>query len=268
MSPAQKTRILFHPGFHKTGTTSLQDYMYRHAAALSDYCSVYIHLGQADARASGYGHKALPWRLWAYRRALRTFLAGIPDARVLFFSRESFCGVMPGRRDLRGRLIQRYVPTARTLCGIALAEFRARFGPDTQIEMLFTIRDQEPWLRSVYGQALLVHRTVQDYGAWRSRFTEAMDLEDQAREIMYHFPGVAMHIRRLEDYGNHHAGIASCALELLGIPEDIVMNLPPAQRMNTRRSQELEAQFLEINRSGLSFSAALAAKQKLLTAER
>lgn len=261
----QSPHIVFHPGFHKTGTTSLQKYIDAHQAALQPYFTPYIHMGQAGPLARHYGHKQLPWRLWTFRRELRRFLKTIPADGTILLSRETFCGVMPGHHGIGGKLITNYQAAAKPLCTVTLQELRRRFGPGLDLTFLFTTRDRGPWLRSVYGHLLRSYRVTQDFDDWSAQFDAETSLADEARQIASHFPGHSVEIRALEEYGGHQCGMAACVLELLGVPDEVIDALPPARRENAGKPADVAAELLKLNRSSLGRGALLKEKERLLS---
>ena len=256
MSPP---RILVHAGFYKTGTTSLQGFLSENRAALAPWFTYY---GQgefhgAGAKAREYTQTPLPGGLKAFRLALRGFLAAVPDGTDLVLSRENFTGAMPGHRDWLGRPITGF-PCAKPLLRDLKKELFRRFGPGTQVELLFTARAREAWLRSVHGHLLRSIRLEEDFDSFSHHFNRLGALEEEARRLD------ADHIARIEDYADQPAGPAKAVLDLMGVPEEVQAELHPARRRNVGQSRELKAEFLRLNRSDLSKPDLKAAKAALL----
>lgn len=264
------TRVIVHPGFHKTGTSSLQSYLGQNRAALAPYVAFYGKAAflQAGSAARIYGQKPYPWRLRAFRGALDRFLTSIPDAPVIVLSRETFSGAMPGHKRLFGRMVKDYqgvaVPLGRQIC----AALQARFGPDVQIEFLYTLRDREPWIRSVYGHLVRSIHLTEDFEAFRARFRRLMDPAAEARAIAAALPLHAVHLARLEDIGGHREGPASCLMDLLDIPAELRAALPPARRANVGQTPEMEQKFRELNASGQDKAALKRQKDRMLKGAR
>ena len=247
------TRVIVHAGFHKTGTTSLQLYLARHRRAFAPYFRYY---GQNDFKHAGtrariYAQRRFPWRLAAFRRALRRFLATVPDCETLVLSRENFSGAMPGHRDWRGRPLQDFRRAAVPLLTVVVAELTRRFGPDTEVELLYTTRDLESWLRSVYGHLLRSIHLTEDFEAFRAQFPAMPPLDSEAALIARDV-GCKVTIRPVEDFAEEKPGPALAVLELAGVPEDIWRRFAPAERANSGESGAVQAEFLALNRSGKS----------------
>ncbi|MFC2970383.1 hypothetical protein [Acidimangrovimonas pyrenivorans] len=263
--PDGPVRVLVHAGFHKTGTSSLQDFLRRNRAALKPWLDYY---GKADfleagAAARRYGQRPFPWRLWLFRRQLRRFLATIPDAPLIVLSRETFAGVMPGHRDWRGRMVQGYAATAIPLARAVIAELRRRFGPGVRIEFLYTTRDRERWIRSVYGHLLRSIHLTEEFGAFRARFPDLAAPDEEARRIAAALP-CPVHAARLEDHAAAPAGPATPVLDLAGVPAEARARLVPAGRSNVGQTPEMEAEFLRLNRSGKARAQLKRIKDRML----
>ncbi len=243
-------RVIVHPGFHKTGTSSLQSYMAKNADVLKPYVTFYGKAAflQAGSAARIYGQKPYPWRRRGFRRLLDQFLDSIPDDPVIVLSRETFSGAMPGHRRLFGRLVTGYQRAAVPLGLEIVASLRQRFGPEVQIEYLYTLRARESWIRSIYGHLLRSIHLRDDYTAFRQRFPRLRDPLEEARVIAEKLPLDAVHYAHLEDCGAHREGPASALLDVLNIPQEVRAGLPAAARANVGQSPDLEAAFLIMNR--------------------
>lgn len=97
-------RIIVHAGFHKTGTTSLQDFLYQNKSSLAPYMAYYGKMDFLDAgtQARIYAQRPFPHGLIKFRYAFRAFLENIPDHSMIVLSRETFSGGMPGHHTLSG----------------------------------------------------------------------------------------------------------------------------------------------------------------------
>ncbi len=262
------TRIVVHAGFHKTGTTSLQDYLRHNRVQLTEHAAIYLKEDLRDAANTTrhFGMRPHPWRLWRFRRALRRFLAGINPAPQIFLSWEGFSGVMPGHQRLLSGQVQDFTRAAIPLARAIVAELRRRFGPACRIEFLYTLRDRESWVRSVWGHLVRSIRLTQDFDTFRQSLRDLPPLDAEAARIARALAPVPVHTSWLEDSGPDPLGPAGAALRLLNVPETVLAGLPPAPARNLADPPELSAAYLQLNRT-LRDKTALKREKALLKAE-
>ncbi|SEW31746.1 hypothetical protein SAMN04488515_2251 [Cognatiyoonia koreensis] len=243
-------RVIVHPGFHKTGTSSLQSYLKAHRSRLTDYGAIYLKADFLDAGNLGriYGLRPFFWRRRQFRRAFDAFLTSIPQSKVIFLSWEGFSGVMPGHRRVIGGTVQDFKTAAIPLGREIIAALRERFGPNVEITFLYTLRDHESWIKSVYGHVVRSIRITDDFETFCATLSDLPDIMTEAQTIG-HALGVPVITARLEETGGHRLGPARAALQAMGVPEDVQAKLPAAHRSNTGLSKEDEAEFLKLNRT-------------------
>lgn len=264
----EPVRVIVHPGFHKTGTSSLQSYLNKHRTLFAPHFAFYSKddFLPAGTAARIYAQKPFPWRLRAFREHLDTFLASIPEDPVIVLSRETFSGAMPGHRKVFGRLVKGYAPSAVPLGRQIVASLQDRFGPAVRIEFLYTTREREAWLLSVYGHLLRSIHLTQNEATFRAQFPRFPHLHDSAAMIARKLKLDAIHIIDLADVSARPEGPAAAVLDLIGLPDD--MALPAAIRANVGQTAELRATFLAMNRKGGTKSALKRAKDKLVEEAR
>ena len=245
------TRVIVHAGFHKTGTTSLQTYLRRNRKLLGSYAAIYLKEDFLDAGNAGriYGLKPYPWRLRRFRRRLRKFLNSIPDERVIFLSWEGFSGVMPGHRRSGGRSVRDMARTGKPLARAIVKELKARFGPTTDITFFYTLREREAWINSVYGHIVRSIRLTMDFDTFRTGLPKLPHLKDEAEQIAKAIAPVPVVTVNLEEMTTKAQGPAYGALQLIGVPEDVIAALPAAQKVNAGNAPEIRAECLRLNRS-------------------
>lgn len=266
---AKPVRIIVHAGFHKTGTTSLQDFLTDNRNALAPHLSYFgkMDFRDAGAHARIYAQRPFPWRLWRFRRSLRRFLHELDTARlapVVILSRETFSGGMPGHLRLGGALMTSYLPAARTLSDVIVAELRRRFAADADITFFYTTRDRAPWIASVHGHLLRSIRMRDDLQQFRARMADLQSPEAQAAAMSHHLAPIPVVTARLEEYKSHPEGPAAALLDLVDIPASLRANLSPAPRSNRGQDTALRDAFLTLNRTTRSRSVLRAAKARLI----
>ncbi len=244
------TRIIVHAGFHKTGTSSLQDYIRQNRAALAPYVTAYV---KEDFLAAGnrgriYGLKPYPWRLRQFRRDFRAFAEKIDSAPVIFLTWEGFSGVMPGHRRLFGRRIQNYRRAAIPLARCIRSELRRQFGNRAEIEFLYTTRETDSWIRSVWGHLVRSIRLTEDADTFREGFQRLPDLPEEATAMARALKPSVVHNAKLEDIGATPQGPITALFDLLNLTAEQRADLPEGRRRNMGMSCEAEAEFLRLNR--------------------
>ncbi len=223
-----------HAGFHKTGTSSLQDYFDKNRKALKPYADIYLKKDFLKTGNLGrrYGLQPYLRRRMQFRFALRSFLNGIPATEVIILSWEGFSGVMPGHRRFGIRTIQNYSRSAIPLAKEIIRELQRRFGKDVQVEFLYTTRETKSWIKSVYGHLSRSIRIREDLEGFCSLFVKLPNLDLEAAKISEAIAPVPVHTAKLEQYGPMRLGMAQALFDLIDIPEQILENLPKAKRTN------------------------------------
>ncbi|WP_371169971.1 hypothetical protein [Aliiroseovarius sp. 2305UL8-7] len=260
------TQVIVHAGFHKTGTTSLQNFLHQNRKELRPYFDYY---GQNDflnagAKARFYAQRPYPHRLHRFRRSFRRFLSQIPDHKVIILSRESFSGGMPGHRKLGGRLITSYQRPALRLARVIISELHRRFGAKANITFFYTTRDRQAWLKSVHGHLLRSINLADDFETFCTRIPDQISPTDQAQNMRFALSPIPVVTAALEDYADHPHGPAAALLDLVNVPQSVQAQLAPAPISNRGQSKAQRDAFLELNRSGLSKPELKSHKAQLL----
>jgi hypothetical protein len=244
------TRVIVHAGFHKCGTTSLQDFLKSNQGALRPYFDYYgkVDFLAAGANARRYSQRPFIWRLWRFRRSFRRFLDTIEPANTIILSRETFSGGMPGHRRIGGGLMQDYSRAATALGPVILSELYRRFGPETEVVFAYSTREMESWIKSVHGHLLRSIRLQDDFETFRGRFSALRSPEDQAAAMADFLAPVKTLTLPLETFATHREGPAAGLLDYLDIPQNFRSGLKPARRANSGQSRETRAYFLALNR--------------------
>lgn len=257
------TRVIVHAGFHKTGTTSLQDFLRTNQAALTPHLR---YFGKTDFRAAGahariYAQRPFPWRLWRFRRSLSRFLRKLPPGGTIVLSRETFSGGMPGHRRLGGAMMMAYTKPATALAQVIIEELRQHFGQDTDITFFYTTRETMAWIRSVHGHLLRSIRLTDGFETFRAGFPDLKGPAEEAAEMARILAPIPVKTAALEDYSTHPEGPAAALLDLLAIPADLRATLKPAPRGNPGETAEMREIFRVLNTRKMSRGALRLAKQ-------
>ncbi|MGP6087317.1 hypothetical protein [Antarctobacter jejuensis] len=250
-------RILIHPGFHKTGTTSLQ----RGAQAQKELLDPRVRLILPhDMEAVNHAARrcslgARPKRVAAFveaAEALAETLAG--EKRPVLISSEHLCGLIPGRKSVRSyaaapELVARFA-------GVVAAHV-----PGAELSVWFSTRAPEAWLRSVYWQNLRGSRITEDLEAYATRMGPAAELDAVVAQVVERLKGMAeVRSTPLEAFGDRPLGPLGVALDLLGVSTEGLVPLPLQNVQPTAAAGLL----LSLNRSDLDDEALAEAKAQAL----
>lgn len=252
-------RILLHPGFHKTGTSSLQGGAQTQIDRLAAHLQFHNTADLAQSARAARRYSARPERINlrkfadAFAQDLRTVPSDGP--RTLLISSEDLCGTLPG---LRGVLTYDAVPS---LMNVATAVLRSRFGTAADITLWFTTRERESWLRSVWYQNLRAQRLTEDFADFRPMLARAAALDAVVAGVIRRLDRRARVIATpIETCGSAPLGPLAAALDLLAIPRDGLTPLPARNAQPDGAAEEL----LALNRSDLGDSAVIEAKRAVL----
>ncbi len=247
---AAPVRVIVHAGFHKTGTTSLQDFFSLNKTALAPHLAYYgkMDFFNAGAQARIYAQRPFPHRLLRFRRSFRKFLNSIPDHDVIVLSRETFSGGMPGHHTVSNRLMTSYGQPAKRLGNTIIRELRRRFGPDVNITFFYSTRARAPWLASIHGHLLRSIRMTDDLESFTARFSEGLSPECEAAALARALAPVPVVTAALEDSARRPEGPAAALLDLVDLPSELRSSLSPVPPKNTANTGALQAEFLRLNR--------------------
>jgi len=164
-------RILVHPGFHKTGTTSVQYGLERNAGVLGARVRVLQMDDFPDAIAAARRHTAqpAPRRLKKYATGFAAAVAPLDpgDPRPLLVTSEKLLGWIPGRKE-------NWSYDATPDFTERLADvLEGHFGTGAELTFYFTTRAAGDWARSVYWQNLRSMRITEDFAAYHPRLERA-----------------------------------------------------------------------------------------------
>lgn len=172
-------KVILHPGFHKTGTTSLQRMVTanRHILAnkLQFFLPKHMHdLSFAARRLAITGKQKNAENL---TRLTRDFSRNFSNESPILISNEHLCGVIPGRKDTWSYA---YAPHILQTLVDAIVE---RFDAKVEICIWFTTRQPEDWMKSVYWQNLRSNRIVEDFDEYRKKLEPVATLDSTISKV-------------------------------------------------------------------------------------
>ena len=253
-------RIILHAGFHKTGTSSVQQVLRANRAILKPELAMRLKGQMKDLMHATRGYST--WRdPLTLAKATRRFgvvldsLALMPR-RVLVISAEELSGHMPGRARLTDYsaapiLLQRFSE-----------EISARF-PKAEQAIYFSTRDPDAWLRSAYWEHVKSSSMTLNYDDFIGAYEQAVDFEKvistTKRTIqadVYDTP--------LEDSDDLPLGPADPLLDLCDISPELRKKIIPQPAKNQRMDDAVLLALLDANRAYADRDERKAAKQLIL----
>jgi len=251
MTDDRLRRILIHPGFHKTGTSSIQHFLWINRAALTPHVAILQlrHLKPVAQLCMSFSRNINPLMLAdlvePLDAALADFGPGPGDTRDIVVSCEALSGHCPGWPGVLDFSAAPY--TATVLAGY----FAERF-PGADIFLVYSTREPETWLRSAWGHHLFGQRLKQgfeDFAAWHRN---GADLTAAVLAVAEAIAPVQVFSLPIEESATHPLGPGGALLELIDLPEDLRLSLQPVGHGNRGPQEALAAEYLALNRAPLT----------------
>lgn len=179
MSPTK--RVIFHLGYHKTGSTSIQFWLRDNLPALSQHIALYSVIGDS-ANALKVPANLLsmgvigPKVFSARAREWADMCRDLPQETVIITD-ESLPGLPLGVRQ-QGYHETRIYPAAAQVAGLLAEAFR-EFDP---IFVVFE-REKQAWLRSIHNEMVKQDRVEEDFDEYLDLYKPDVRW-DQLREAM------------------------------------------------------------------------------------
>ena len=240
-------RIIVHPGFHKTGTSSLQACLAANRAALAERLRLVLldELPAPVRCATRFAVGLDPLDLAAFTASFCETCEGLADtaAPAIVISCEGLSGRTPGKHGIID------YAAALPLAQAMERGLQAVFGRSADVTFLYTTRARQPWLHSAWRHNLAGYRMTLDFDQFCAVYGKAADfaaITDQIRRAVRRSKVVVTPLETVL------ARPADAILHLLELPGgwDEKMKNPGVK--NTGISQGLAAVLLAINRSDVS----------------
>ncbi|MBI1417583.1 MAG: hypothetical protein GC146_10215 [Limimaricola sp.] len=263
----ERRQILLHAGFHKTGTSSMQHFLWANRERLAPEADVLLlrHLQPVAKLCMGYARQRNPLLLADLAPALDTVLAEHPPGagRHLVLSCEGLSGHLPGWPGVAD-----YSAAPETI-GFIAGWLAARF-PHAELSVVLTTRDAEGWLYSAYRHHLLGQRLTLDWSDFATRMQGAADLIAAAvaiaEAVAETAPAAQVLTLPLEDAIRHPLGPGGALIEGLALSAPLRASLRAVGHGNRGPDKALWSQFLALNRRAMPDSALAKAKRDLAEA--
>ncbi len=254
-------RVVIHAGFHKTGTSTVQQTLKRNRPALKPYLRSVLKGQMRDLlhAARGYSTWRDPFTLDKFSLRFSDLLARVsPKAnQTLCLSAEELSGHLPGRPDLPDY----------GAAPVLAAEMARVFGitfPDGDLVFFYSTRS-EGWLRSAYWEHVKTSDMTMTWAAFAETHKDASNLDDivDAVSTAQPFP---VHRGALEVSATVPGGPAAPLLRLCSVPDQAIDTLAVPLRANAAPDDAVLLALLAANRDYADRDARQAAKQAILKA--
>ena len=243
-------RIILHPGFHKTGTSSLQAYLTANRAALAAHVRIVLldELKEPLRFATHFSIGQDPFDLAGFTASFAQHCEGwaAEAAQTLVISCEGLSGRTPGKRG-----IMDYAAAAPLASSMERA-IKAVFGGKVDLTYLYTTREPDAWLSSAWRHNLMGYRVTEDFETFCALYGRSADFAaiiDQIRGVLRRAKLV---VTPLETVSAAPAGPAEAILHLLDLPQGLRAGLHNPGLRNAGITAGQAAQLLAINRSDVT----------------
>lgn len=250
-------RIVIHAGFHKTGTSTVQQFLRKNRKALMPALAIRLKVQMTDLTHAARGFST--WRdpLSFAKVATRfdALLADLPEMpkRTLVLSAEELSGHMPGRPKISD--YSAAPELARLYYDLCVARF-----PQAEVAFYFTTRAQASWLESAYWEHVKSSSMILDVDTFAARYHAGGDLAAAVDAVR---AAVPCRVEACALAGG--ANTIAPLLALCDVPDHIKASLVPVRAANTRLPAEVLLELLAANRAYPDREARKAAKQEILS---
>ncbi|MEJ6397363.1 hypothetical protein [Yoonia sp. 208BN28-4] len=242
-------QVLLHPGFHRTGTSSMQHFLWRNHEVLAPHVSLMMlrHMKPVIRQCGKFSLTRDPLDLLELAEMLDTAFAEnpVPDGRHLIMSAEGLCGQMPGRSGVpdysAAPMLVQY------LTGYLTEKF-----PQANTRVIMSTRAPDEWLESVYLYQLRMTRLTMDSDAFADTYRAASDLDGVMEQIADLVDPIDVLFLPLSDATRHPKGPGCALLDQIAVPDTLRAALIPVGRGNEKPDDYTRQRFLDLNRSDLT----------------
>ena len=257
MSLADRPPLIIHAGFHKTGTTSVQNALDANRAALHPWrVLLKPHIADLCAATKRYARTEGAVARDLVLSTARATLAKTPPCPTII-SAEDLTGLIPGRMGRRG------YPAAIDLLTALIQAL-----PDYAPHIFLSTRSATPWLKSCHAHHLRHTRFCEDLESYTASQSGDADLNALARTIAATLAPVPVSHASLDDTAGSSHGPLTPLLDLMEVAETIRAALHPVPHTNASLPAHILDALLELNQSDLDDATLTARKRALIAAHR
>ena len=255
-------RLLLHPGFHKSGTSSAQHLFWKNRAALIPFVEIYQirHLAAAAEPAMRFSKTGNPLELVDLAGLFDDVFQGIGprEGRHILITHEGLSGHMPGWPGVMDY-------GATPVLYAYYAEYLAARFPNHDVSVVLTTRAADGWLWSAYRHQIQAHRLKMDFAEFRAAIAPAADFDALVGSLTAALGDVPVHTAPLEETAKLPLGPGAALLSRLDLPAQVMAGLTPVPPANAGPDADLVDALLALNRSSLSDAQVAAKRADMIT---
>jgi len=253
-------RIVIHAGFHKTGTSSVQQVLRLNRPLLKPYMRSALKGVMRDLThaARGFSTWRDPLTLAKFSRRFEALLnqnANMPR-RTLCLSAEELSGHLPGRGTLGDY-------SAAPVLAAEMARIAQQVYPRAEVVFFYSTRAPETWLHSAYWEHVKSSSLTMGWEEFDKTYRAAAELDAIVDKIAGTI-SCKVHRARLEESAALAAGPATPVLDLCGVPASVWSELSFPAPANEQRDEDVLLALLAANRDYPDRDARNQAKQAIL----
>ena len=253
-------RGVLHAGFHKTGTSTVQQVLRANRSILKPELAMRLKGQMTELMHATHGYSTWrdPFTLAKAAARFGTVLDGLASMprRVLVISAKELSGHMPGRVEVAD------YSAAPILLQQFSAEITARFPKAKQVIYLST-RDNETWLRSAYWEHVKSSSMTLDYSDFSNRYNSGSSFEEIISQVRVAVKA-EVHSTPLEACSDLPLGPADPLLNLCDISAELRRKVTPQPVENQRMDDAVLLALLAANRAYADRDERKIAKQLIL----
>ncbi|MEO0402830.1 MAG: hypothetical protein AAF214_10685 [Pseudomonadota bacterium] len=250
-------KIVLHAGFHKTGTSTIQQCLRANRKALMPALAIRLKGQMQDLMHAtrGYSTWRDPLTLAKVARRFDALLADLPEMskRTLVLSGEELSGHMPGRGSLAD------YSAAVDLAQLYSDVIKARF-PGVPVAFLYSTRSAASWLESAYWEHVKSASMTLGFDEFADAYGHGANLPAIAAQVNAAV-GHPVQTATFEDGGDP----VTALLDLCDVPTPLRSHLSQVAASNTRLPRDVLLELLAANRAYPDRAQRKAAKQDILT---
>lgn len=263
--PPQRLRLILHAGFHKTGTTTVQNCLRENQTLLSPHLRVFLRTDMVSLceAARKWSASRAPTDFAVLQLECAEFIEALDpnDQRPVLLASEDLSGHMPGRHGLKDYGAAPHLMKC-------IQDTALEFHPDACVRILFTTRSEQAWLQSCYVQHLRASPMTLEADEYAKQYAPSADLQRIVSLTQEAASRSEVFTTALEAASSHRLGPFSALLPHLSLPAATADAVTPAPPANTRPDQDVLEQLLALNRSRQPYRQIHQKKQDLLRALR